>query len=626
MVVFKKTLKMTSITVIASMMLAGAVSAAPLQPVSHVDWMQSHKIVFGNGQGDLGLERPLTLAEALAFVGRAAGMPGNLGPTESNLHWAGGAIEVAQLMQVITAEEAANPDAAISASRIQEIAAKSGMNLQLDSDKNVTRGQFLEALGAALTTHITIAHTNDVHGHIVENEGSKEFGYAKMATLINDWRKENPNFMLLDAGDTFQGTVYVNESKGESILPILNHLGYEAMAAGNHEFDFGWQQVLKLREKLEYPMISANVFKEDGSEFLEPVHFAEIGGKTFAFLGFVAEETPIVTHPDNVKGLTFKDPVEIAKQVVPELKKKADHVIIVSHIGIDVDRQIAENVPGIDLIVGGHSHTPLRTPEVVNGTYIVQDWEYGKSLGRADLFYLGNELVLFSGGLKEYDETVVADEKVKEMVDAIAGEIDELLNVVITKTEVDLDGARENVRTRETNLGNLLTDIMLERTKIMPGFEADVAVTNGGGIRDSIKAGDVTKKMLLSVFPFPNTLAVVEVKGSDLKTALEGGVSQYEKQAGSFPQVGGMSFVFDPSKPVGERISDLKVGGEPIDLDKTYRVATNDFLAAGGDGYETFKNAKMLNTGITFYDMMEEALSKMDKISPKVENRIVQVK
>lgn len=170
----------------------------------------------------------------------------------------------------------------------------------------MTRDQFTEALGAALTEHITIAHTNDVHGHIQEDQKGKEFGYAKIATLVKEWEKENNNFLLMDAGDTFQGTIYTNQFKGESILPILNSLGYTAMAAGNHEFDFGYEQLLKLRDQLKYPMISANVFKADGSNLLVPTFQTEVGGETFAFIGFVAEETPIVTHPNNVKGLTFR--------------------------------------------------------------------------------------------------------------------------------------------------------------------------------------------------------------------------------------------------------------------------------------------------------------------------------
>jgi 5'-nucleotidase len=623
--VFKKVYKVLSASAIASLLFAGSISAAPLQPISHLDWMQKKAFVVGNEKGDLALNRTITYAEVVTLLARLQGVK-ELGPTETNPHWAAGALEWAVEQGAITKSEAESSSKAVTAAKAKEIAAKVGYNLSVNGTEGLTRQEFIHALGEAVTTHITIGHTNDVHGHIVEDPSQKEFGYAKMATLINEWRKENPNFLLLDAGDTFQGTIYVNQFKGESILPILNHLAYETMAAGNHEFDFGWEQVLKLAEQLDYPMISSNVFKEDGTELLPPVHYAEIGGKKFAFLGFVTEETPVVTHPDNVKGLTFKDPVEIAKKWVPELKKEVDHVIVVSHVGIDVDREIAKNVPGIDLIVGGHSHTPLKVPELVNGTYIVQDWEYGKSLGRADLYYFNDELVQFSGGLVEYDENVKADPEVDALVKKISTEIDKALDIVVAKAEVTLDGDRADVRSRETNLGNLVADIMLERTKLMPGYEADVALTNGGGIRAKINAGDITKKALLTTFPFPNTLAVVEVTGKDLWAALENGVSQVETGGGRFPQISGMSFKYDSTKPVGERVLEVKIGGQHIDLEKTYRVATNDFLAAGGDGYEVFTKSKMLNTGITFYDMMEQALTNMKSVNPKTEDRIVKVK
>lgn len=600
---------------IISLLFVGSVVAAPLQPITHLDWMKEKSFVISDAAGNFQAEGNITLAEVVASLAKVQGKAG-LSAADA-LAWAKG-------LGAITDAEASKAEQEVHADRLAEIAAKIGYTLTLNDKAEVTRVNYYEALGNAITTHITIAHTNDVHGHIVEKEG--EFGYAKMATLIKQWRAENENFWLIDAGDTFQGSVYVNEYKGESIVPILNKLDYEVMAAGNHEFDFGWEQVLKLRDMLDYPMISANVFySETGELFLQDVHYAEIAGKKFAFLGFVTEETPVVTHPNNVIGLEFKSPVEVAKQVVPELKKEVDHVIVVSHVGIDIDRKIAAAVDGIDLIVGGHSHTPVQTPELVNGTYIVQDWEYSKSLGRADLFYYNGELVNFSGGLLEYDEAVVADAEIDAMVKEISDEMESKLQVVIAKAAVNLDGDRTDVRARETNLGNLTTDIMLERTKIMPGFEADVALTNGGGIRDKAAAGDITKRTLLDIFPFPNTLVIVEATGSDIVAALENGVSQVETGGGRFPQISGMTFSYDPRLPAGERVKEVLIGSKAIDLNKTYRVATNDFIATGGDGYASFKKDHVLNSGITFYDMMEEALIAKGTVSPTTNNRIIDV-
>ncbi|QQE73316.1 bifunctional metallophosphatase/5'-nucleotidase [Brevibacillus composti] len=622
----KKTRRITLTALVAaicSALMASSVFAAPLHPVQHVDWMVKKSIVTPGANGDLALERNVTLAEAVVVFAKLNGSKISA-PTDKGSHWSAPYMAWARNQGAIAQDDFKNPTQTVSSAKLIEVAKKLGYELTLENKAQVTRGDFFQALGEAATTQVTIAHANDVHGHIVEDKNQKEFGYAKIATLVNEWRKENENFLLLDAGDTFQGTVYVNQFQGESVVPILNHLGFNMMAAGNHEFDFGYEQLLKLRDMLKHPIVSANVIKEDGKELLTPVYKVEIGGKTFAIFSIVAEDTPILTHPDNVKGLTFKNPVEVAKALVPELKKEADHVIALTHVGVEVDREIAKNVPGIDLIIGGHSHTKLDKPEIVNGTYILQDWEYGKSLGRADLYYLDKELVAFSGGIKEYDESVQADPEVEKMVQEITQKIDEVMNVVIAKSEVPLDGDRSLVRKKETNVGNLITDIMLERTKSIKGYEADVALTNAGGIRTQLPAGDITKKGLYTLLPFPNTLVVVEVTGEELKQALENGVGGVEKGEGRFAQISGMSFTYNPNKPAGERVIEVKVGGQPLDLNKTYKVATNDFLASGGDGYVSLQKPA-LNTGLTLYSIVEEELIKRKTINPQVEGRIVEV-
>ncbi|WP_409344086.1 bifunctional metallophosphatase/5'-nucleotidase [Paenibacillus sp. MBLB4367] len=611
--------------VLFSAWFAGQSAAAPLQPDAHAGWMRQKSLLEGDVGGQLALERGVTAAEVVTLLARIKGET-KLAADPAIKHWASPQLAWAKKQGLLTAEEAAAPDRVMNAEQVNRISGHAGYHLALAAKSQVTRADFIQAIGDAITLHVTIGHTNDTHGHITTDKGNKELGFAKIATLLKQWRTENPNFLLLDAGDTFQGTVFVNQFKGESIVPMLNALQYDAMAAGNHEFDFGYEQLLKLRDRLTYPVINANVFKDDGTNLLPPVYYTEIGGRTFAFLGFVTEETPILTHPDNVKGLTFKSPVEVAKTMVPELKKKADHVVVISHVGIETDRKIAEQVPGIDLIVGGHSHTPIREPENVNGTYIVQDWEYGKAVGRADLYYLNGELVHFSGGLAEYDDTIADDPEIAKQVQDIVAKIDQALNVVIAKAEVDLEGDRTQVRKRETNLGNFIADSMLERSKTISGFAADVALTNGGGIRNPIKAGDITKKALYDVLPFPNTIVMLEATGGELKAALENGVSQVESGAGRFPQIGGMTFTYDPTKPAGERVIEMKIGGKPVNTARTYRLATNDFIAAGGDGYAMFKDKKALNTGITLYELVEEAIIRKRSISPKEEGRIVEVK
>ncbi|PRX61490.1 5'-nucleotidase [Cohnella sp. SGD-V74] len=615
----------TSLALAASLTLAGSAFAYSPSAVNHADWMAGKGIVQGYGYGDLALNRSITVAEALALIARTQGLeveskPGN---------WSNGYMHWAHSQGAVSQAELTSGNKTADAAQLKRIAEKLGLKVALPAAGKVTRGQFLQALGAAVTTHVTIAHTNDVHGHIQEDSFNKEFGYAKIATLISEWRKENPNFFLMDAGDTFQGTIYANQFQGEALLPILNALEYDLMAAGNHEFDFGYEQLLKLRDQLDYPMVNANVFKADGTNLLIPTYTVKVGEKTFAVLGLVTEETPIVTHPKNVVGLTFKDPVDIAKDLVPKLKKDADHVIVVSHVGLEVDREIARSVQGVDLIIGGHSHTPVRTPEKVNGTYIVQDWEYGKSLGRVDLTYYRDELVHFDGGLVEYDETVQADPKIDKLVQDVLKKVDESMNVVIAKTEVDLIGDRKFIRAGETNLANYITDALLAKTQGFKGHEADVALMNGGGFRAGKAKGEITKKDLYTILPFPNTLVVLEATGADIVQALENGIRGVDKTddlPGGFPQIAGMSFSYDAGKPVGSRVLEVKVGGKPIDPKAVYKVATNDFLAVGGDGYDSLKKSSFFNSGLTLYDVVEERLMQDKTISPATDGRITSVK
>ncbi|TDF92800.1 bifunctional metallophosphatase/5'-nucleotidase [Paenibacillus piri] len=619
-----RTLSLMAAGVLTLSLIASAAHAEPFQASAHAGWMKSKGLLEGEAAGNMALDRSITAAEAVTLLARLKGEKLQTAPAGG--HWALPALSWSVSQSFLMAEEAKTPNAALSATRLNQLFGKAGYPVALPAADTVARTELFNALGQSMTVHVTIAHMNDTHGHITENKSGGEFGYARIATILKQWRSENPNFQLFDAGDTFQGTIFVNQFKGESLPPLLKELGINVMEAGNHEFDFGADQTLKLRGMLPYPMLGANAVKEDGTPLLDKTYRFEAGGEKFVVFGLVTPETAILTHPDNVKGITFKDPVETAKAMVAELKGKGEHIILLSHCGVEEDREIAKQVSGIELIIGGHSHTKLTQPEVVNGTYIVQDWEYFKSLGRADLYYLNGELVALTDSLKEYDEKVPEDPEMAKLVKQVSDNIDKELNVTIGHTDVLLEGDRTIVRNRESNLGNFVTDAMLNRTKSIKGYEADLAITNGGGIRTEIKPGDITKKALYDVLPFPNTVVVLEAKGSELEAALENGVSQVESGAGRFPQVSGLTFAWNPSKPAGSRVAEVKIGGQPLDENKTYRIATNDFMAVGGDGYDMFKDKKAYNTGITLYELIEETISGQETITPKLEGRITEVK
>ena len=291
-----------------------------------------------------------------------------------------------------------------------------------------------------------------------------------------------------------------------------------------------------------------------------------------------------------------------------------------------MDRQLAEEVGGIHVIVGGHSHTKIEVPERVGNeggnAIIVQAWENSKVLGRLDLEMRGKAVVRFSGGLIPVTADVLEDPDVKTIIEPYATELTARMSEVVGTTLVALEGRRTQIRTQETNLGNLVADMM----RWAAGSDVQIALENGGGIRWHLlfPAGPITRGDVYTLLPFANTLVMMDLTGAQIKLALENGVSKYPSADGRFPQVSGLRFTFDPTKPVGSRVVNVWVGGTPLVETVVYRVATNDFLAAGGDGYTVLMlGTNFVDTGVYLMDYMVEYLKEFSPVSPGVEDRIV---
>lgn len=450
---------------------------------------------------------------------------------------------------------------------------------------------------------IQILHTNDQHARVLEG-AYDGMGFAKLKTEIDLLKKENPNTLLLDAGDIFHGQTIATLNRGESIVNFMNLMGYDYMTLGNHDFNYGYERTLELEKMAEFDIVCANVYK-DGKRIFTPYEITEVNGVKIAIFGLATPETLYKTHPDNVKGLEFRDPVQEAKDMAKELKEKADVLICLAHIGLDEGSlvrsdMIAEAAPEIDLIVDGHSHTELPEGKLVNGVLIASAKEYNKDLGIVTLTVKDGEVTSKTAKLftKEQATDLAEDETIKEAIAKVQQEQSKILETVVSNTPWELKGERGDVRTKETNLGSLIADAMLSVTK------ADASLTNGGGIRASIAQGDITKGNIITVLPFGNYIITKEVKGEAILAALEHGVDSYPNPEGKFPHVGNLSFDLDPTKEAGNRVSNVKLGNMPLDLQKTYTLATNDYLAAGGDGYEMFKDAKLTGE----YPALDEAL------------------
>jgi 2',3'-cyclic-nucleotide 2'-phosphodiesterase (5'-nucleotidase family) len=455
---------------------------------------------------------------------------------------------------------------------------------------------------------IRILHVNDFHGFAepYKTFGSNERvgGIAYLAAKVEEVRKERPSF-LLSAGDMIQGNNWANLFQGESVIELMNEMRFDAMVVGNHEFDFGPEVLKKRVSEANFPVLGANV---EGLKILTPYIIKELRGAKIAIIGLVTEDVPISTHPRNIPGIKFSSPMDTVEKYVKELKNKTHMIVVLSHIGHPVDRILAEKVKGIDVIVGGHSHTKVTKPVKVGDTIIVQAWEYGRALGVLDLTLKDGKIVRFEGYLEETKPKIgKEDQKVLAIVEKYKQKMDAVLN-------------------REVG-------------------EADVAIINGGGIRASIKKGEIRVKEIYTALPFDNYIVVIKLTGRQIREALEHGVSGIEEEEGRFPQVSGLTFKYSPFDKRGSRVREVLVAGRPIHLEKEYIVATHDFLAVGGDGYKAFgeaiktsrdfsviggmmKGKKVVysDSGRWLRDVVVEYIKEKGRIAPKVEDRIKEIR
>lgn len=470
-----------------------------------------------------------------------------------------------------------------------------------------------------LKGYTIILHTNDTHGRVVPDSYNGYMGITAVSALKKYYEASGAQVILLDAGDTLHGLPIATLEKGESIVSLMNMAGYDAMAPGNHDFNYGSERLLELKDQMKFPLISSNItVKETGKPFLEDNIILEKNGVKYGIFGLSTPETAYKTNPKNVSDIQFTNPVEAAKEEVKTLDAKgADVIIALAHLGTDKSSEftsdlVAQNVEGIDLIVDGHSHTVYESGLKVKNTLIASTGDYYRYIGVVTIDPNGK----MNAGLVNSTTFSETDKNIDTLINEISGKQEKLLSKVVGKTNVYLDGVRENVRTKETNLGNLATDAFRYATG------ADVAFTNGGGIRASIEAGNITKKDLVTVFPFGNYVVTKKVTGKAILEAMESGVASYPEPLGAFPQVSGITFCIDASKPAGSRVVNAKINGVPVNPKKTYLLATNDFIVAGGDGYTMLANFDIVNEYGAMEEIIISYIDKIKRVDSKTEGRI----
>lgn len=518
------------------------------------------------------------------------------------------------------------------------------------------------------TYELSIIHTNDTHANLDK--------IANRVTGVKMLREKNPDALLLDAGDVFQGTLYFNAFKGQVDMEFMNLMGYDAMTFGNHEFDLGSTKeghlaLVDFIKAAKFPFVSANVNFSADKKFTsiysdlisnEPKAgqiyngiVKEINGEKIGIFGLTTEETKDISSPG---AITFKNYITVAKKTVKAFEKMGvNKIIALSHLGyddkasIDNDLMLAAKVNGIDVIVGGHSHTKLSKPVIVerddhgvekDPTVIVQTGANNMNIGTLDVQFDKKGVVTEADGkllsVSDFQPDPEAAKRLKKYTEIIKEVAEKEIGVTL---ENDLEnprlgdgtGSKISIRNSETVLGNLITDGMLATAKEY-NKNVVMAIQNGGGIRAGIPSGPVTVGEVIKVLPFSNTLTILEVTGADLKQALEISLKKYPRESSRFLHIAGGKIEFDSTKNAGERIVNVFVKNsngsyDQVKDEQTYSIVTNTFLAKGAEGYQMFEKSyaagKVTDLGILEWQNFRDYLVGLKKIPTAIEGRIVDV-
>ena len=479
-------------------------------------------------------------------------------------------------------------------------------------------------VSSAEATTITFLHVNDVN-EMEPRRGAG--GFAPLMTLLERERAASARTITTFGGDLFSPSLLSGFTKGAHMVELMNALGTDIAVVGNHEYDFGPEAAARNFAASAFPWLGTNVLDPDGSPAagLVATHLIESGGFKIGFFGLVTPETAVLSSPG--KEIDFAPVIDSARRAVEDLKSQgAELIVALTHQFLSEDRELAAEVEGIHLILGGHDHVLVATD--VKGTAILKSSHNAHYLAIADLRVERverNERTSLSVRPEWRLVSTAGTEpqaEIQALVDAHAATLDEELDVVIGRTTVDLDTRRRSVRSRETGFGNLVAEALRR------GTGADVGLTNGGGIRGdrTYAAGsELTRRDVFEELPFGNLTVLLELSGADLRAALENGVSQVENMAGRFPQVAGLRLVYDPQAPPGGRVVEVEVGGEALEPTRTYRVATNDYMAQGGDGYAALEAGREIidaSGGTLMATMVMDHIAAEGAVAPRRDGRI----
>ena len=468
--------------------------------------------------------------------------------------------------------------------------------------------------------HVTLLQIND-HYVLEPVDGGRRGGMARLATLVRDLKRENPNTIFALAGDTLSPSVESALMRGAQMVAALNAIGLDFATFGNHEFDFGPEVLRERMKESKFRWLSANVVdRRSGQAFggASAEVLVTLGGVRVGLFGLTTAQAAQTSRPG--PDVTFAQPVTAAKDVAARLRAQgASIVVAVTHVTMAEDKAIAA-AADVDVILGGHEHEPLVAEE--GKTLITKAGSDARYLVQVDVWLTREgRLVERSWRFREVSRRIAPDPAVEALVRDYARRLDRELDAVVGKNSVPLEARSATLRTEETNLGDFVADALRER------LGTDVAVINGGAIRTNrtVPPGPLTRRDVLSLLPFTDMVVKLEIRGADLRAALEHGLAQTDRVGGGFLQLSGARVVWDPRLAPGRRIVDVSVTGKPLADDAAYTVAVPGYLVRGGDGYTVFAHAKTIvdaESGPQVSQVVIDAIAARAEIAPAVDGRI----
>ncbi|HNY10708.1 MAG TPA: bifunctional UDP-sugar hydrolase/5'-nucleotidase [Candidatus Wallbacteria bacterium] len=476
---------------------------------------------------------------------------------------------------------------------------------------------------------ITILHTNDTHSHLVPFDmpdvGKKVGGIARRYEVIKKLRAKNPELLLLDAGDIFQGTPFYTFFKGEADIAAMNLCGYDATTLGNHDLDDGLSNLLKQLEKADFPLLCGNVFYKGTNKPVFPAFkIFNRGGLKIAVIGAIGDEPWQVTPQKYTQDLFYIDAMKIISRIAAMLRKHVDVIVMLSHLGYDPDLEFAKNIKDVDIIIGGHTNTRLDAPVLVKngaanglgGSLVLQNFKWAAFLGQFEISFDGaRKISAYKGTLWPIDSKIKTSKRseVEKLMASYEKQIKSLTGVKIGTCAKDMLYPEEEKHLKDLPIGSFVCDV------IKNSCSADMSIINSGTIREMMPGGVITTGTVMSILPFDNSLVTYDMKGSEINAIFKFIAENYSVASGY--QYGGVSFTLDVKNKAAR---DIMIGGKPLEMDKTYKVTTISYMAEGNqNGNIFFKNAKTKSdNGFFMRDTMIEYIKNHDEIIPPEPGRM----